>query len=108
MQCAHLGIAPPLAAGQPTTVEYEFLNGSLYYRQTLGATVNTYTLIGPADGVTITHFTVIAHQIDANKNGSYADAADYTAEVIAEMTLQIDGNAFAVTASTNPRRELDW
>ena len=108
IEAPHVGIAPPILAGQPTALEYELLNSSLYYRQTLGGVTNTHTLIGPSDGLAINRFTVILHQIDADKNGSYADAADYTEEVIVEMTLEVDGNPFVATASTNPRRALEW
>jgi type II secretory pathway pseudopilin PulG len=108
VQAPHVGIAPALVAGKPTALEYELLNSRLYYRQTVGGVQNSYTLIGPTDNVSVTRFTVILHQIDADKNGSYTDAADYTEEVIAEMTVQVDGNLFAATASTNPRRALEW
>ena len=104
VESLHLGVAPPLEPGEPTDLEYEFLNGSLWYRQTLSGVQESYELIGPSDGLTITHFQILACQVDEDKDGTW----DYTRDITAEMTLQIDGNTFAVTASTNPRRNLAW
>lgn len=112
-ETTHVGIAPPnpIPVGQPSGLEYEFTNGRLIYRQTIGGTVTPYELIGPSDGMTITRFQLYLHREDPDKNDLYFDASpskDRTIEIIAEMTLEIEGNSFSVTASTNPRREMEW
>ncbi len=109
LQCSDVGITLP--SGQ--TVEYQLANGSLKYIQNYLRP--GYVLIGPGDGwiaglpVTINQFNVITHEIDTNKaDPNFITTAVSTEEIIAQMTLQVGANTFAVTASTNPRRKLAW
>ncbi len=112
----HIGISPPtpILAGQPSAIEYEFSNNTLYYRQKIGATTNEYQLISPADNITITNFQILLNRVNTDPNNGvnaanrYFDLCDYTTEVVAKMTLQIGANTFQISASTNQRQVFEW
>ena len=82
-------------------VEYEMANGVLWYRQYSGA-VHTYPLLGDEDGVTVHDFWV------ARETGVDGEGQSYTQNITARLDLSVGDNRFAVTSSTNPRRNLEW
>lgn len=102
VQTGRVTILPPLDAGGVTMTKYELLNGTLWYRQTVGGAETSYPIITPEDGVVINAFAI------SYQSGTDADGQACTKSITARLDLQVGANRFAITASTNPRRNLIW
>ena len=85
-----------------TLVEYAMDDGVLWYRQSFGASTETYAVLGGEDGVTVNDFWV------ACETGVDGEGQSYTRNITARLDLSVGANRFAVTTSTNPRRNLEW
>lgn len=107
-------IYPPLSTGIDMA-EYELADGTLWYRQTVGGNTESYPVLAPSDGVMIHSFFVdhdlgsrTEAMIDEDTGDEIEYVITYTARCTASLDLEVDGNRFAVTASTNPRKNMDW
>ncbi len=101
-----VSIIPP--AGDVQLIEYQ-LDGDydrLWYRQTIDGVTSSHLILAPDDGVTIHTFDIFYE----TATGTDADGnpISYTRRVTAELDVSVGENRFAVTASTNPRRNLTW
>ena len=85
-----------------TLVEYELVEGVLWYRQSHGVSTDDYAVLGGGDGVTVNDFWV------AREIGVDGEGQSYTRNITARLDLSVGPNRFAVTSSTNPRRNLEW
>ena len=97
-----VSILPPDDGSGMTLSEYELVGDTLWYRQRTNGVTTSYSLLAPADGVTVRDFAVSC------QTGLDADGQTCTKDITARLDLQVDGNRFTVTASTNPRRSLEW
>jgi len=95
-------ILPPEDGSGVLLTQYELVNGTLWYCQTVAAGTNSYPILTPDDGVTINTFEInITTAVDG-------EGIVYTQNLTAQLDLQVGDNRFAVTASTNPRQNMDW
>ncbi|NQU76711.1 MAG: hypothetical protein HQ546_10405, partial [Planctomycetes bacterium] len=85
--------------GQVSLTEYELVNGTLWYRQTMDGHENSYSILTPDDGVIVDDFAVTC----VPPSGVPAIES-----LTATLALQVGDNQFVVTASTNPRRNVQW
>ena len=97
-----VSILPPDDGSGVLLTGYELVNGTLWYRQNVGTGINTYPILTPDDGITINSFEVYA------TTGVDGEGVSYTQSITALLDLQVGDNRFAVTASTNPRQNIDW
>ncbi|NLF30902.1 MAG: hypothetical protein GX591_08455 [Planctomycetes bacterium] len=94
-------ITPP-TFGNVTRIEYESVGDALVYRRTVNGIDCEYTILSPEDGVTIHAFDITPlERRDAH-------GVTYVTGVKATLDVSVGGNRFAVTAGTNPRRNLTW
>jgi len=100
-----VSIIPP-TFGDVQVIEYERVGDTLWYRQTVDGTVHDYPILTPEDGVTIHTFDIF-YETATGVDGS-GNPITYTRRVTAELDVSVGDNRFAVTASTNPRRNLTW
>ncbi len=100
-------IIPP-SLGSVTETAYEVINGSMVYHQIISGNPDpiSHVILGPEEGITINRFDLEALLVDVDDGAG--GTITYTARVTAELDLSVGSNRFAVTASTNPRRNLDW
>lgn len=106
LQCQthKLSILPPDDGSGVSLIEYHFDadSGILYYRVTRNGVVESYPIISPSDGVTITGFSV------TGQSGYDAQGIACTVKVTVVMNLAVGNNTFAVTSSCAPRRNQSW
>ena len=99
-------IVPP-SMGALKLTEYRVVNGAMSYHQTFNEDLPTsHVILGPEDGITINRFVL------DDLPGNVVNGDGVTIPCIDRLTVELDlsvgSNHFAVTASTNPRRNLDW
>lgn len=97
-----VSILPPLDASGIILTVYELKNGTLWYRQTKAGVQSSYAVLAPSDGVQINSFSANCVM------GKDSDGNTCATSITARLDLQIGNNRFAVTASTNPRRNMTW
>ena len=101
-QTSHLSILPPDDGSGVLLTEYELVDSTLWYRRKVGTVTTSYEILTPGDGVIINDFWV-ARETALDDGGM-----EYTKNITARLALQVGDNKFAVTASTNPRRNVQW
>ena len=101
-QTNRISILPNLAHSSDPRIEYEWINGTLWYSRVGGASSGKWPILGPADGVVIEQFNI------GSQTALDGEGAIYTKSITVSMDVQVDSNHFTVTASTNPRSNLDW
>lgn len=94
-------IIPP-EGGAVTQTEYELKGDTLWYTQTQGEVPTSHAVLMLADGVIIHEFTASVLHVDEN------DDTTPTRTITARLDLQVGNNRFAVTASTDPRGNIQW
>ena len=99
---ARITIIPVVESSDKDEIEFELLDGTLWYRETEDGTTSSYPMLSPADGLTINSFRVDS-EIDTDPNG-----VDFTSKVTATLAITVNDNPFAITTSTNPRRNVEW
>lgn len=97
-----ISIIPPDDGSGVTLAEYQLIESTLWYRQTVGGVTNSYAILGPDDGVAINDFRISSQQ------GLNGLGETCIINLTAVLDLQVDGNRFNVTTSTNPRRNIEW
>jgi type II secretory pathway pseudopilin PulG len=98
-----VSIQPPEDGRNLDILKFELVNGTLLYHQTdIHGVTTDYTLLSSADGVVVRDFAV------SWEDGKDSEGLDCTKDITARLDLEVDGNRFTVTASTNPRRNLQW
>ncbi|HHH75982.1 MAG TPA: type II secretion system protein [Phycisphaerae bacterium] len=97
-----LRIVPPDSEGIDQ-IEYELVGTVLYYRETIGATTNTYILVGDTlDDVKVDTFTV------TKESGLDSEGQPCTAKVIIDLGLDIKGQPINMRASASPRKNQTY
>ncbi|MFW6155339.1 MAG: PilW family protein [Planctomycetota bacterium] len=97
-----VSIIPP--DGDATLIEYQLDgdNNILWYRQTIDGTVYSHRILAPDNGAAIHAFDIFY------ETGTDHEGLGCVRRVTAELDVSVGDNRFAVTASTNPRRNLIW
>ncbi len=98
-------MVPPDNGDGLTQLEYVLDNGTLYYRQTVNGDVQSFPLIESGGDVAIQDFTV-----SRETGQTIVDDVPvvYTKRVTVRLDLKVGANAFPVTASVCPRRNLTY
>jgi hypothetical protein len=98
-----LSIAPTANPDGITDIQYELLNGTLYYRRTIGGTQTTVEMIRSDESVKIDSFA-FTRQTGVEDDGTTI----YTKVLTATLGMRSGDNRFDVTASVCPRRSIQW
>ena len=97
-----ISIIPPENEEGITNIEYEFVDGVLYYRQTINGEQTSQELISSDDVARVVSFTV------SRETAIGEDDLIYTRSVTATLKLQAGDNQFTITASACPRRNMNY
>ncbi|MCD6377589.1 MAG: prepilin-type N-terminal cleavage/methylation domain-containing protein [Planctomycetes bacterium] len=97
-----ISIIPPENDEGITNIEYELVDGVLYYRQTINGEQTSQELISSDDVAKVISFTV------SRETAIGEDDLIYTRSVTATLKLQAGDNQFAITASACPRRNMNY
>ena len=97
-----ISIIPPENEEGITNIEYEFVDGVLYYRQTINGEQTSQELISSDDAARVVSFTV------SRETAIGEDDLIYTRSVTATLKLQAGDNQFTITASACPRRNMNY
>lgn len=97
-----ISIIPPENDDGLTNIEYELVDGVLYYRQTINGEQTSQALISSDDVAKVVSFTV------SRETAIGEDDLIYTRSVTAALELQAGDNQFTITASACPRRNMDY
>ena len=79
-------------------VQYEYLDGKLYYRQTVNGTTEGYILLDSDEDVTLAAFAATA------ETGTDWQGLSCTKSVTLRITFAVGGRTFSLSASADPRR----
>lgn len=96
-----LSIIPPANPQAPTRLEYELVDGVLYYRRTIGGKETSHVLVGNGE-VQVEGFEVTCETVQDGEDPAY------TRTVQVELTLRSGVNRRTFTASACPRRNLTY
>jgi len=97
-----IGIIPPENDDGITNIEYELVDGVLYYRQTINGEQTSQELISSDDVAKVVSFTV------SRETAIGEDDLIYTKSVTATLKLQAGDNRFTITTSACPRRNMSY
>ena len=97
-----ISIIPPENDDGITNIEYELVDGVLYYRQTINGEQTSQELISSDDVARVVSFTV------SRETAIGEDDLIYTRSVTATLKLQAGDNQFTITASACPRRNMNY
>ena len=97
-----ISIIPPENDDGITNIEYELVDGVLYYRQTINGEQTSQELISSDDAARVISFTV------SRETAIGEDDLIYTRSVTATLKLQAGDNQFTITASACPRRNMNY
>ena len=97
-----ISIIPPENDDGITNIEYELVDGVLYYRQTINGEQTSQELISSDDAARVVSFTV------SRETAIGEDDLIYTRSVTATLKLQAGDNQFTITASACPRRNMNY
>lgn len=97
-----ISIIPPENDDGITNIEYELVDGVLYYRQTINGEQTSQELISSDDAARVVSFTV------SRETAIGEDDLIYTRLVTATLKLQAGDNQFTITASACPRRNMNY
>jgi len=97
-----ISIIPPENDDGITNIEYELVDGVLYYRQTINGEQTSQELISSDDVARVVSFTV------SSETAIGEDDLIYTRSVTATLKLQAGDNQFTITASACPRRNMNY
>jgi prepilin-type N-terminal cleavage/methylation domain-containing protein len=95
-------IVPPANDDNIEQIWYSAGDGGLYYTVFVNGNGTTHTLVGPDDEAVVTAFSVM------RETGVDWQGETCTRSVTARLGLAVDGQTFAVTTTTAPRRNLIW
>ncbi len=96
-------IIPPLNSEHVTEIEYELVDGALYYRRTVNGEEVTQTFISSDENVQI-QFTVTTPPELGTAVDEEGVTYTYIKSVTINLTLSSGSNTFKLTASACPRR----
>jgi len=83
-------------------IEYEFDDGVLYYRRTIGGEQGSQALLS-ADGEVQVQTFVVTRQMAQDDLGVW-----YTKSLTVRLTLRSGNDSLSVTGSVCPRRNMDY
>ena len=95
-------IVPPDNYEHVEEIEYEFDDGVLYYRRTIGGEQSSQALL-PADGEVHVQTFVVTRQMAQDDLGVW-----YTKSLTVRLTLRSGNDSLSVTGSVCPRRNMDY
>ncbi len=93
-----LTVIPPDDGSGLTQIQYDYVEGTLYYRRTVSGQTTSHVLLGPDDEITINAFTII-REIGIDWQGTSC-----TKSITVRLGLTVANQNFALTASAAPRR----
>ena len=79
-------------------IQYEYINGELYYRRTVNGVASSYLLLTNNEEVTINEFSIL-QEIGQDWQGETC-----TKSITARIIFTVDNKTFPVTATSAPRR----
>jgi len=97
-----ISIIPPDNEDGLTAIEYQLVDGTLYYRQTVNGTESSHPIISSAGEVQIDDFQV------SRETAIDGEGLTYTKTLTAKLSLKVGANPFRVTASACLRRNLTY
>lgn len=97
-----LSIIPPVNGEGITQIEYQLTEGVLTYQRTINGDTSSQPLISAGENVQLLSFNV------SRETAVDGEGQTYTRSVTAQLTLKSGENAFPITASACPRRNLPY
>lgn len=99
---ASVSIIPPDNAEGIEMLEYELLDGTLYYHRSVNGVESSVALIAADGDVQVTRFEI------SRQTAVDDDQVEYTQTLTVRLGLKVGANAFEVTSSVCPRRNISF
>ncbi len=95
-----ISIIPPANGEQVTQIVYELVDGELVCTRTVAGTPEGHVLLASGDSVQVDSFNV------SRQTAVDGEGLTYTESLTAVLGLRVGSNAFRVTATACPRRNM--